>query len=174
MAGWFYADIDFSDVNRTIGDIKKYSGKTVLRIEAAVNQSVKAIASRTRQNAPKGPTGNLRKNIRTLFIDRNKYGPEGWAFAKGGKGGAPHAHLVELGVKKSVAKPLGSGRTTKKGISLLGKDVMKFSSGGRTQFAKSATIPARSGKPFMAPAYEAEKQNTIDRIKAAIDGRSGK
>lgn len=161
---FFKADIDTGDINRTIGDIRKYSGRTVLRIEEAVNKSVKAISRRAKQNAPRGRTGKLCKSIRSMLMERNKWGPEGWSYVRGGKSGAPHAHLVELGARASTAAP-----KYKKAMTVLSRGTFI----GPLQrhyrgFAVSANIPARRGQPFLAPAYEEERQNTIARIEDAI------
>ena len=166
---WFHAIVDYSDVNRTIGDMRKYSAKTYSRIEKAVDASVRAISRRGKRNAPRGRTGALRNSIRSMLMERNKYGPEGWSFVKGGKHGAPHAHLIERGAKASVARPRPKGKGGKQAMTILnrGAFIGPFSI---RNFAMSARIPARRPRPFLGPAYEAEKQNTINRIKAAIAG----
>lgn len=162
MAGWFYADIDFSDVNRTIGDIRKYSGRTLLRIEAAVDKSIKEISKKARADAPRGRTGTLRKSIKSMLMERNKYGPEGWSYVRGGKRGAPHAHLVEFGAKASTATP-----KTKKAMTVLNRGAFIGPFQNRA-FAMSAKIPARRKQPFLGPAYNDEKPAIIERLRQAI------
>lgn len=161
---FFKADIDTSDVNRAIGDIRKYDGRTVLYMKKAVDVSIKAISKKAKQNAPK-ERGTLRKNIRSKLMSENKYGLEGWSFVKGGRYGAPHAHLIESGVNASTARPKNKKVMTivdRGGFGVLGV---------RKGFTMSAHIPRRSGKPFLGPSYESEEKDTIARIAAAIEGK---
>lgn len=161
MAGWFYADIDTSDIARTIGDIKKYSGKTLLRIEEALDISAKAVTKQAKANAPRGRTGLLKKNFRSQLTGRNKQRLEAWSYVRGGRFGAPHAHLVENGAKAVTIRAKGTDNGGKQAMTVDSWGVRRYVGGG-------IKIPARTGKPFFKPAYEAELPRILQRIRQAI------
>ena len=67
----FTVDISCPEIQQALDQISAYDGKTRLKIENAVSESVKNIAKLARDKAPKGKTGDLKKSIRSTFNKTN-------------------------------------------------------------------------------------------------------
>ena len=142
----FYAKVDRTELNKALKQISFYDGKTRLKVEGAVSTGTKRVAADARRKVARD-TGALRKSIKSSFTKKNCTG-----YAKAM---SPVAHLIENGVKKSVAEPQK-------------KTVLKFRSGGKLYYRKRTTIPARRPRPFLEPAYKANESKIIDDIKKAV------
>lgn len=94
----FYAKVDRTELNKALKQISFYDGKTRLKVEAAISSGAKRVASDARRKVARD-TGALRKSIKSSFTKKNCTG-----YAKAM---SPVAHLIENGVKMSVAKPKG-------------------------------------------------------------------
>lgn len=142
----FYAQVDRAELNKALHQIDSWDGKTRLKVEGAVSTGTKRVAADARRKVPRR-TGTLRKSLKSSFKRRGCTGLV--------KAMAPHAHLIENGVKTSVAEPQK-------------KTVLRFRSGGKLYYRKWTTIPARRPRPFMKPAYDANVGKIIDDIKKAV------
>lgn len=142
----FYAKVDRTELNKALKQIAFYDGKTRLKVEAAISSGAKRVASDARRKVARD-TGTLRKSIKSSFTKKNCTG-----YAKAM---APHAHLIENGVKKSVAEP-------KK------KKVLRIVARGMVRYTKWAMIPRRRPRPFLEPSYKANESKIIDDIKKAV------
>lgn len=140
----FRVDVDTTEINKELAKISLYSAHCGLKLENAVKSSTQNIAKGGKRRAPK-KSGALRKSIKSSF---SKTKCEGVAYAK-----APHAHLIEFGVKASMTKP-----KNKKVLKINGKFV-----------GKSVNIPARQGTPFLKPAFEEEKPHLLREIKNSVN-----
>lgn len=149
MRGKFRVFVDVPNLNEAVAKIGAYNGKAALKVEEAVADSTKAIGAGAKSRI-RSVTGNLKKSIKTKFDKKNCVGE---VYAKSPKGN--HAHLIEFGVKASIAKP-----TSKK--------AMTINAGGQTVFRKKARIPARAARPFLRPAFEDEKPNLIRNVEKAV------
>ena len=149
MSGGFRINVKVPELESAISKIGTYGGRTALKVENAISDSTKEIG-RGAKNRIRSVTGNLKKSIATKF---NKNSCTGEVMARSPKGN--HAHLIEFGVKASVAKP-----TSKK--------VMAIDVHGQRFFRKRARIPARAARPFMKPAFEEEKPNLIRNVTKAV------
>lgn len=142
----FYAQVDRTELNKALKQIAFYDGKTQLKVEAAISSGAKRVAADARRKVARD-TGSLRKSIKSSFQKKTCTG-----FAKAMM---PHAHLIENGVRTSVAKP-------KK------KKVLRINERGMLRYTRWAIIPRRRPRPFMKPAYDANVNKIIDDIKKAV------
>lgn len=155
MAGrGFYVNFKVPELKQALTDIQKYDTKTAMRIEAAVSSSTKAIGKGARSRVPV-KTGDLKKSIRTSF---NTQKVEGTISAK-----QHYAHIVEFGGKATTIK-------SKKPMKFIGDAEMFAGTGGQfgITFARQVSIPKRRERPYMRPAFEAEKGNLIKNITEAV------
>ena len=132
------------ELRGALSSISIYDAKARLRIESAVETTVKEMARLAKEKVPVN-SGGLKKSI---FCSFKKVGCVGYFGAK-----APHAHLIEMGVSASQAQP-----KTKKSL--------KFNDG--KTFIKCAQIPRRPERPFIRPAYEHERPAFIRRLAEAV------
>ena len=146
MAYTFYAQVDHTELNKAMRKISFYDGATRMKVEEAIAAGTKRTGSDARRKVARD-TGSLRRSIRTSFKRKNCTGLV--------KAMAPHAHLIENGVKTSIAEP-------KK------KKVLRINARGMVRFTRWAMIPRRRARPFMKPAYEANEGKIIDDIKKAV------
>lgn len=147
-------------IRDAVNNIKLYDAKTRLGLERVISNATKRIAYRSRRNAPKGPTGNLRKSIRSSFSAKNLRGEVGAMKTKGN-----HAHLIEYGVH--AHRTFLSGRKSKPGRPA---KVLRFWKGGTAHFARVTHIPAIPARPFMTPAYKAEEPKLLMDIAQVMKG----
>ena len=135
------------ELREAIGSISAYDGAARLRIENAVEATVKDMSRTAKQLVPVN-TGRLKKSIFWSFHRKDVVGYFG---AK-----APYAHLVELGIKKEVVeKPKD-------------KRALMITAASGIQYAASAKIPARGAHPFIRPAYDQGRPEFIRRLKEAV------
>ena len=137
------------ELREAIGSISAYDGKARLRIEDAVETTVKEM-SRTAKALVPVKTGTLKKSVFWSFQRKTVVGYFG---AK-----APYAHLIELGAKASIEKPKE-------------KKALMIAAAGNLQYAASAKIPSRGAHPFIRPAYEQGRPEFIRRLKEAVQPR---
>ena len=143
--------LEITPVNRelqaALRSISMYDGKSRLRIEKAVQSAV----GKMKYQAEKGisnKSGNLKKS---LFSSFHRAECTGYFGAK-----APHAHLLEMGVNPSTAKP-----KKKKTLLLIGIQ-------GNLIYPTRAKIPRRYPRPFIRPAYEKERPGFVSELKKAV------
>ena len=145
-----------AEVREALNSISAFDGKARLRIEDAVRVSVKEMAGRARSRVPRR-TGKLKKSI---FFSFRKTNCTGYFGAK-----APHAHLIELGVKRSDEYPKHAKDKHGKPAALRIIDT------AAVRFAARAVIPKRAKRPFIRPSYEEERPNLIKRLKEAVKSK---
>ena len=143
----FYAKVTSNDLTKALNGISAWDGKTRLGIENALQDGTKNIARGARQKVSQR-TGKLKKSIKSGF-DRRK--PEGTVRAK-----TPYAHIVEFGAKPHIVRPRN-------------KKALSVASGGEVIFRKSAKIPARKGRPFIEPSFEAEEPKIVSSMKKVLN-----
>ena len=142
MSRDFVVTIRVPELQKALKQVEAYDQNTRSRIGSAVQHSTNAIADGARRRVSVR-TGRL---IKKIGADYNSQKLEGTVTAK-----TPYAHLVEFGAKGATVAP-------KK------KKALHF--GGR--FAASANIPERKAKPFLRPAFEAEKPNLVNALNEAV------
>lgn len=140
LTGFEPAELDMSSISA-------WDGKTRLAIENALQDSTKNIARGAKQKVAQR-SGKLKKSIKTGF-DRRK--PEGLVKAK-----TPYAHIVEFGAKAHIVRAKN-------------KKALSISAGGDLLLRKSAKIPARKGRPFIKPAFDAEEPKLISNMKKVLN-----
>ena len=134
------------ELHDALKSISIYDAKSRLRIEAAVEKSVKEMARLAKSRVPV-KSGALKKSVFYLI---QKAGPVGYFGAK-----APHGHLVEFGVKASTVRPKNKG-------------VLRTVYSSIVSFITKADIPARGSRPFIRPSYEQERPELIRELKRAV------
>ena len=140
----FLAKVTSSDLTKAMSSISAWDGKTRLAIENALQDSTKNIARGAKQKVAQR-SGKLKKSIKTGF-DRRK--PEGLVKAK--------THIVEFGAKAHIVRAKN-------------KKALSISAGGDLLLRKSAKIPARKGRPFIKPAFDAEEPKLISNMKKVLN-----
>lgn len=143
----FYAKVTSNDLTKALNGISAWDGKTRLGIENALQDGTKNIARGARQKVSQR-TGKLKKSIKSGF-DRRKQ--EGTVRAK-----TPYAHIVEFGAKAHVVRPKN-------------KKALTVAAEGEVIFRKSAKIPARKGRPFIEPSFEAEEPKIVSSMKKVLN-----
>lgn len=68
----------------------------------------------------------------------------------------PYAHIVEFGAKAHIVRAKN-------------KKALSISAGGDLLLRKSAKIPARKGRPFIKPAFDAEEPKLISNMKKVLN-----
>jgi HK97 gp10 family phage protein len=76
------------------------------KVEPVMMEGAKVIADAARSKAPQGPTGNLKRSIKSKFLKQLGNYPRSAAAAVDRKI-APHAHLIEFGTKPRMQKTTG-------------------------------------------------------------------
>lgn len=143
----FYAKVTSNDLTNALGRISAWDGKTRLAVENELQAGTKAVARGAKQRAAVR-SGKLKKSIKTGF-DRRK--PEGAVRVK-----TSYAHIVEFGAKAHT-------------IRAKNKKALTIAQGGALALRKSARIPARKGRPFIKPAFEAEETKIVSNIKKVLN-----
>lgn len=143
----FYAKVTSNDLTKALGSISAWDGKTRLAVENALQNGTKAVARGAKQRASQR-SGKLKKSIKTGF-DRRK--PEGMVRAK-----TPYAHIVEFGSKSYIVRAKN-------------KKALTIPSSNEPVLRKSAKIPARKGRPFIKPAFEAEESKIVSNIRKVLN-----
>lgn len=131
-------------VQEVIANLKKYDEKTQQKIGDVVNTSLKNIAKGARSRLPQSKTGNLRKGLKKKY---SKKATGGTVTSK-----AAHSHLIEFGTRPHK-------------IAVKNKKVL---SDERTIFGKEVMHPGTKPRPFLQPAYYAERSNYIEGLKKAV------
>lgn len=88
--------IGLAEVLRTFTEMKKAA--TSAKMHAGVIQAAERIAGTIRSEAPRGPTGNLKRSIEFGGF-KPRQGKPVAAFVRVNAKIAPHAHLVEFGAR---------------------------------------------------------------------------
>lgn len=127
--------------------IDKYNGKMVLAVEKAISKGCKRVADGARSRVPRR-SGKLRNSIKSKYVRYDNYG---FVAAY-----MPHAHLIELGVKKVTAKPKKA-------------KAMAIDEFGIRTYRQKVNIPARRARPFLKPAFEAEGPNIVSDVAKAVN-----
>lgn len=146
MGYTFYAQVDRTELNKALKQVAFYDGKARMRVEEAVSSGTKRVAADARRKVAKR-TGGLRKSIKSSFKRKGCTGIV--------KALSPVAHLIENGVKTSIAEPQK-------------KKVLRIDANGVRRYTRWAMIPRRRARPFMKPAYDENVGKIIDDIKKAV------
>lgn len=154
------------ELRKALDSIALYDRQSFKRIEKAVEDGTKAIERGARRRVPIR-SGSLKKSI---FSRMDRKDVAGYVGAK-----APHAHLVEHGVKEKTVDLKDPGtlsmRRKRKGVTVMPLKGAKPSTkpGARnTGFATKFTIPARAKRPFMSPAFEEERPKIVRSFEQAV------
>lgn len=154
------------ELRKALDSIALYDRKSFKRIEQAVEDGAKAIESGAKRRVPVR-SGKLKKSI---FSRLDKKEVAGYVGAK-----APHAHLVEHGVKEKTVDLKDpdtlSKRRQRKGVTVMPlKGAAPSTKEGvrNTGFATKITIPARAKRPFMTPAFEEERPKIVRSFEQAV------
>lgn len=94
-----------ADLEKQLKDLEKSLNPD--KVEPILLDGAKDLAAAMKANAPKGPTGNLKKSIKAKLLKQYAGHPAAGAGVDRKK--APHAHLVEYGTAQRHQK---SGKST--------------------------------------------------------------
>lgn len=132
-------------VKEVVTKIGKYDAETTKKVSDVVNGSLKNIAKGARQRLPTSKSGNLRKGLKKSFAKKNITGYV--------KETAPHAHLIEFGTK-----PHSLDKGTKRKVMVINGNPI----------SGNVMHPGSKAKPFMQPAYYAERRNYVANMIKAV------
>lgn len=150
----FVTTVKTEGLTQCLKDISKYNARCRLAVEDALQRGTKAVAKGARRRVPV-ESGGLKKSITSSF---KKTTLVGYARAK-----KPHAHLIEFGAKRTVARP------KKRTVMQFHKDKWKNYTGNKTILTfQKVTIPERKAKPFMLPAFYQEEAKIIADVKKGL------
>ncbi len=94
--------INLEGVDQFHAVVAKFSKRAAENLADAINDTAAEIEANARQGVPVGPTGNLRRSVRTVYkAEPGKL----VGFVAVDRKMAPHAHLVEFGTVKMQARP---------------------------------------------------------------------
>lgn len=156
--------LDITPVNKelkkALKTISVYDHKSYERIEKALEDGVADVKRGAESRAPVN-SGKLKKSI---FTRTSKTSLVGYVGAK-----APHAHLVEFGVKR-VKVDLKDEDTLSKRRARKGAKIMtvKGNKAGGTGFGSKIEIPTRPKRPFMQPAFEEARPKIVRNFEKAV------
>lgn len=131
-------------VRKVLNNIKKYDDKTQKQLEEATSKSLSNIRRGAISRVPRGKTGNLRKGIRRSFSKKNISGAV--------KSTAPHSYIVEFGTKQHK-------------VTLKKKKALSFEG----QVYNYTEHPGSQPRPFMQPAFHAERPTYAAAVKKAVN-----
>lgn len=166
--------LDITPVNKelkkALDSITFYDRESFRRIEKALDDGSKAIERGARQRVPV-KSGKLKKSI---FSKLDKNEASAYVGAK-----APHAHLIEMGVKAkevdlSKTETLSTKRA-RKGSKAMDVSAAQVPTTKRTTgYATKIKIPARAPRPFMKPAFDEERPKIVRAFEEAVQHRGKK
>lgn len=151
--------VDLKDGDKLIATLNRLQVETAVEVADAIKESAKAVRREARARVPV-LTGEFRRRI-GYKISRDKLTAEVAAWRKGGgyNNRRPHplAHLIEFGTAAHVIRPEK-------------KKALKFATEGSTETYRLAVQhPGTPAKPFLFPAYEAERANYVQRLNEALN-----
>ena len=149
MGRSYITTLSDAELTRCIKQIKAFDGRSRLGVEKALKNGTRRVRDGAARRVAVR-SGELKRSLRSGF---SKAKLEGVVKAK-----QPYAHLVEYGAKACFAKPKKSGIRA-----------LKIHFKGKTVYSKSARIPERKARPFLAPAFEAEAPRIIADVKKEIE-----
>lgn len=137
-------------LDEAVRKLKIYDSNSRLKIEGAIQKAGRSIRDDAKTKVPVR-TGTLRDSIGARFN-----GGKMQSVVKADYNKAPHAHLIEYGVAQTAIRPKN-------------KKALKFTAGGSVRFVrKEVILPARKARPFMNPAFQAEKPKVEAEIKKIL------
>lgn len=137
-------------LDEAVRKLKIYDSNSRLKIESAIQKAGRSIRDDAKIRVPIR-TGTLKRSIGSRF-NSNKL----QSTVKADYNKAPHAHLIEYGVAQTAIRPKN-------------KKALKFTAGGSVRFVrKEVILPARKARPFMNPAFQAEKPKVEAEIKKIL------
>jgi HK97 gp10 family phage protein len=133
----------FKDLEKNMRGLRGFVNSK--QVVEGLHDGVKVMGRIAKNKAPKGPTGNLKRAIRTGIFRKQKRGSPavfmGIDYRRG-----PHAHLVEYGTKRRIPRKYS---------------VLKFEIDGQIIYVRRVgPMPA---KPFWRPAVDIGK-NAAGRV----------
>lgn len=149
--------IDDAELGQVLRGFTQYTTQAQAKINLAVRTTTRKGGNSARQKAPFNPlraTGkHLKQSIKTsVKLMRNLDGQAVGTV----KAAAPHAHLLEFGVKPHQVAP-----KKRKAMRINANGVVRYTN-------KPIGLPGFGAKPFMLPAFNEHKESFIREVKAAI------
>lgn len=149
--------IDDAELGRVLNGFSQYTRDAQAKINVAVRTTTRKIGSSARKRTPFNPLRtsgqHLKQSIKTsVKLMRNR---EGQAVGTV-KAAAPHAHLIEFGVKPHQVAP-----RRRRAMRINANGVIRYTN-------KPITLPGFGAKPFLLPAFNEHKDKFINDVKAAI------
>lgn len=146
MGRGFYVKFDVPEIQNTLNQVSSYKGKTLSKIENAVQRSTKAIRKGAVSRIH-SETGKLKKKTTSSFDKKTVTGTI--------RSKSPVAHLVEFGAKATT-------------VTSKSKKALTIDEFGNRNYARKANIPVRRARPYMRPAFEDEKPTLIRGLEDAV------
>lgn len=146
----------FENINKLL---KTLPGRIERRlVRRALRSGASVVSKRTKQLAPKGATGNLRRSIAVKMMKREMgasvYNRNGSGM---GKFDGWYAHIIEKGSKRHRINLWKSKSAKKHG----GSSLKKVLSGGGKTYGTNVNHPGTSARPFMVPALEQSAKQAL-------------
>ena len=141
-----YMKVDSSALTGALKQIGAWDGKTRLAVENVMKNGTKDIRRDASQRAAVR-SGALKKSLKTRFKAAKC---QGEVYTR-----LPYAHIVEYGAKAHTVLPKN-------------KQAIRFFSGGKPVFAKSAKIPKYMAKPYLKPAYDYRAPDIVKNIGRVV------
>lgn len=137
-----------SVISKAVRDIDKFDAEKQKKIRKVIADGTKDVRDKAMELAPKGPTGRLRKGVKSTLVNGER---EGIVTST-----APHSALVEYGSNLRVTLPRR-------------KKVLKFTWKGKTVWARGAIGTGRMPKkPFLKPAADKVWPKIVKSMEDAL------
>ncbi len=149
MSGVFSIRVNMGSViSKVLKDIDKYDADKQKRIRKVIAEGTKKVRERAIQLAPKGPTGNLKKGIKSFLVGD---GREGTVTST-----APHSALVEFGTGNRVTLPRR-------------KKALRFTWKGKVSYYRGVLKAGRmKPQPFLRKAADKEWRHIVKAMEDAV------
>ncbi|MFW8589820.1 HK97-gp10 family putative phage morphogenesis protein [Glaciecola sp. 2405UD65-10] len=156
MPSTTYKTSGLKNLEQAIAELGKQSGFKVLT--GAMRDAAKPIIKASRDNAPKGNTGKLKKGIRSqVFRGKGKSDSVATLHVGFHRQTSWYGQILERGAKKHTIKPRAKG----------GKKVLKINGSYRS----STNHPGTKSYPMLKQAFDAQHKNAIKILKQRLKER---
>ena len=148
MAKGNMVHVSLKEIKNEFRKIGQINDKQRTQLNTVFRSATNAVFEHAKRRVPQRRDISAKSSLKGSLVqeyDSNKM--EGIVRAK-----APHAHLIEFGVKPALSYPIK-------------KNNLAMMHNGHVITPHNAMIPGRPAQPFLRPSFEQEKPRIISEVK---------